>query len=48
MSATSFWALHVALILGAAAVLVAVKLTFGKILSPSYGVPLAELAMLEA
>jgi len=48
MSATSFWLLHVALILGAAVVLVVVKLLFGKILSPSYGMPLAELAKLEA
>ena len=48
MSATSFWLLHVALILGAAAVLIVVKLAFGKILSPAYGMPLGELAKLEA
>ncbi|MEI9887835.1 MAG: oligopeptide:H+ symporter [Rhizomicrobium sp.] len=39
MPATSFWALHVALILGAAIVLIAVRLLFGKVLAPSYGVP---------
>jgi POT family proton-dependent oligopeptide transporter len=48
MSATSFWAMHVAFILGAAAILVAVKLSFGKILSPAYGMPIGELAKLEA
>ena len=48
MSATSFWLLHVALIFGAAAVLIVVKLAFGRILSPAYGVPLDELAKLEA
>ncbi len=36
MSATSFWALHVALILGAAAVLFLVKLLFGRVLAPAY------------
>ncbi len=48
MSATSFWLLHVALIFGAAAVLIVVKLAFGRILSPTYGMPLEELAKLEA
>jgi hypothetical protein len=36
MSATSFWGLHVALILGTAAVLLAVKMLFGKVLAPAY------------
>jgi POT family proton-dependent oligopeptide transporter len=37
MPATSFWALHVGLILGAAALLFTVKLLFGKVLTPAYG-----------
>lgn len=48
MTAASFWALHVAFILGAAVVLLAVKLMFGRVLSPAYGAPLGELAKLEA
>jgi POT family proton-dependent oligopeptide transporter len=48
MSATSFWALHVGLILGSAVALILVKLLFGKILAPSYEAPLGELAKLEA
>ncbi|MEI9988524.1 MAG: oligopeptide:H+ symporter [Rhizomicrobium sp.] len=36
MNATSFWALHVALILGAAVVLFVVKFLFGRILAPAY------------
>jgi POT family proton-dependent oligopeptide transporter len=36
MSPESFWVLHVALILGAAAALFAVKLLFGRVLAPSY------------
>ncbi|MEJ0024451.1 MAG: oligopeptide:H+ symporter [Rhizomicrobium sp.] len=36
MSATSFWALHVVLILGAAAVLFLVKFLFGRVLAPAY------------
>jgi POT family proton-dependent oligopeptide transporter len=35
MSATSFWLMHVGLIAGAAAVLLAIKLLFGKALAPS-------------
>ena len=48
MSATSFWALHVGLILGSAVILIVVKLLFGRILAPSYDEPLGELAKLEA
>ncbi len=36
MAAASFWGLHVALILGAAAVMVGAKLLFGSILAPAY------------
>ena len=42
MTATSFWALHVALILGAAVILVAVKLLFGRFLAPTQEAPLDE------
>jgi proton-dependent oligopeptide transporter, POT family len=48
MSATSFWALHVGLILGAAVILIIVKLLFGRILAPTYDAPLGEFAKLEA
>lgn len=48
MSATSFWALHVGLILGSALILIVVKLLFGSILAPTYDAPLGELAKLEA
>jgi POT family proton-dependent oligopeptide transporter len=37
MSATSFWALHVALILGSAAILFLVRIFTGRILTPAYG-----------
>jgi POT family proton-dependent oligopeptide transporter len=39
MPAVSFWALHVGLILGAAAILLLVKLLFGKVLAPAYAEP---------
>jgi POT family proton-dependent oligopeptide transporter len=42
MPATSFWLLHTGLMLGAAAVLLAVKFTAGKILAPAYDAPLDE------
>jgi POT family proton-dependent oligopeptide transporter len=42
MSATSFWLMHVGLMLGAAAIMVAVKFTLGRILAPAYGEPAAE------
>jgi POT family proton-dependent oligopeptide transporter len=39
MPAVSFWALHVGLILGAAAILLLVKLLFGNVLAPAYAEP---------
>ncbi|HEX2591724.1 MAG TPA: peptide MFS transporter [Rhizomicrobium sp.] len=36
MSAPSFWLLHVGLMLGAAAILMVVRFSFGKILAPAY------------
>ncbi len=42
MSATSFWLLHVALILGSAAILLLVKMLFGKVLAPAYDEPVDE------
>ncbi len=39
MSATSFWLLHVGLMLGAAAALFVVKFLFGRILAPAYAEP---------
>jgi POT family proton-dependent oligopeptide transporter len=44
MPATSFWALHVGLILGSAAILFAVKLLLGRVLAPAYGAPHPEEA----
>jgi POT family proton-dependent oligopeptide transporter len=40
MPATSFWALHVGLILGSAAILLVVKLLFGRVLAPAYDAPI--------
>ena len=37
MPAVSFWGLHVALILGAAAILIVVRMFAGRILAPAYG-----------
>lgn len=39
MPASSFWLLHVGLMLGAAAVLFVAKLLFGRLLAPEYGAP---------
>ncbi|HEX4304366.1 MAG TPA: oligopeptide:H+ symporter [Rhizomicrobium sp.] len=39
MSATSFWLLHVALILGAAAILIMVRVFVGQVLTPAYAPP---------
>jgi len=36
MSNTSFWLLHVALILGSAAILIVIRMLAGKILAPAY------------
>lgn len=42
MPATSFWLMHTGLMVGAAAVLLVVRLTAGKILAPAYDAPLDE------
>jgi POT family proton-dependent oligopeptide transporter len=44
MPATSFWALHVGLILGSAVTLFAVKVLFGGVLAPAYQAPHPEEA----
>ena len=47
MPATSFWLLHTGLMVGAAAILLAVRLVAGKILAPSSDAPIEE-ALAEA
>ncbi len=42
MPATSFWLMHTGLMLGAAAVLLVVRFTAGKILAPAYDAPIDE------
>jgi POT family proton-dependent oligopeptide transporter len=42
MPASTFWFLHVGLMLGAAAIMIAVKFTLGRILAPAYDEPAAE------
>ena len=42
MPATSFWLLHIGLMVGAALILLVVRITAGKILAPAYDAPLQE------
>jgi POT family proton-dependent oligopeptide transporter len=42
MPATSFWLLHTGLMVGAALILLAVRITAGKILAPAYDAPVQE------
>jgi POT family proton-dependent oligopeptide transporter len=44
MPATTFWLLHVAIMVGAGAVLLLAKVFFGRILAPEYGTPAAAAA----
>jgi hypothetical protein len=41
MSASSFWLLHVGLMLGAAAILIVVRFSIGRTLTPAYDSPAA-------